>query len=135
MEDFSNNAVRDMAVQCAAQSSETQTVMNCACRAIAEDPGPAMWVAATKDELRDFVRDRLGPTFEDCRPVKERMAEPTLQGFAFDGMPFYCGWSGSKARLQSKPIRWLFCDEVRNYHDSDTSRLRRDWSWFSVGLE
>ncbi|MHB1306456.1 MAG: phage terminase large subunit family protein [Limisphaerales bacterium] len=115
MEDFANNTIRDIAVQCAAQSAKTQTVMNCACWAIAEDPGPAMWVTATKDELRDFLRDRLTPTFETCRPVKERMAEPTLAGFAFDGMPFYAGWSGSKARLQSKPIRWLFCDEVRNY--------------------
>lgn len=43
------------------------------------------------------------------------MGEPTLTGFAFDGMPFYAGRSGSRARLQSKPIRWLFCDEVRNY--------------------
>jgi len=115
MEDFANNAVRDIAVQCAAQSAKTQTVMNCACWAIAEDPGPAMWVTATKDELRDFLRDRLTPTFETCRPVKERMAEPTLTGFAFDGMPFYAGWSGSKARLQSKPIRYVFADEVRNY--------------------
>ena len=57
----------------------------------------------------------LTPTFETCRPVKERMAEPTLTGFAFDGMPFYAGWSGSKARLQSKPIRYVFADEVRNY--------------------
>ena len=47
-----------------------------------------MWVTATKDELRDFLRDRLTPTFETCRPVKERMAEPTLTGFAFDGMPY-----------------------------------------------
>jgi hypothetical protein len=108
MDDFANNTVRDIAVQCAAQSAKTQTVMNCACWAIAEDPGPAMWVTATKDELRDFLRDRLTPTFEDCPPVKARMAEPTLTGFAFDGMPFYAGWSGSKARLQSKPIRWLF---------------------------
>ena len=73
MEDFANNAVRDIAVQCAAQSAKTQTVMNCACWAIAEDPGPAMWVTATKDELRDFLRDRLTPTFETCRPVKERI--------------------------------------------------------------
>lgn len=112
MEDFANNAIRDIAVQCAAQSAKTQTVMNCDCWAIAEDPGPAMWLTATKDEMRDFVRDRLTPTFEACRPVKGRMGEPTLVGFAFDGMPFYCGWSGSKARLQSKPLRWLFCDEV-----------------------
>ena len=42
MEDFANNGVRDIAVQCAAQSAKTQTAMNCACWAIAEDPDPAM---------------------------------------------------------------------------------------------
>ncbi len=115
MEDFANNSVRDITVQCAAQSSKTQTVMCCACWAIAEDPGPAMWVTATKDELRDFIKDRLTPTFQACRPVKARMGEPTLTGFDFAGMPFYAAWAGSKARLQSKPLRWLFCDEVRNY--------------------
>ena len=55
MEDFANNGVRDIAVQCAAQSAKAQTVMNCACWAIAEDPGAAMWITATKDELRDFL--------------------------------------------------------------------------------
>ena len=42
------------------------------------------------------------------------MSETTLTGFAFDGMPFYPGWAGSKAGLQSEPIRWLFCDELRS---------------------
>lgn len=106
MEDFANNSVRDIAVQCAAQSAKTQTVMNCACWAIAEGPGPAMWVTATKDELRDFIRDRLTPTFETCRPVRERLAEVTLAGFAFDEMPFYAGRAGSRARLHSQSIRW-----------------------------
>jgi phage terminase large subunit GpA-like protein len=74
-----------------------------------------MWVTATKDELRDFLRDRLAPTFEPAGRSEAAWGEPTLAGFTFEGMPFYAGWSGSKARLQSKPIRWPFCDEVRNY--------------------
>ncbi len=115
MEDFANNGIRDMTVQCAAQSSKTQTVVCCACWAISEDPGPAMWVTATKDELKDFIKDRLLPTFHACRPVKAKLGEATLTGFDFAGMPFYAAWAGSKARLQSKPLRWLFCDEVRNY--------------------
>ena len=63
MEDVADNSIRDIAVQCAAQSAKTPTVMNCVCWAIAEDPGPAMWVTATKDELRDFLRDRLAISF------------------------------------------------------------------------
>ena len=80
MEDFANNGVRDITVQCAAQSSKTQTVMCCACWAIAEDPGPAMWVMATKDELKDFLKDRLTPTFAACRPVNARLVHTAGSG-------------------------------------------------------
>jgi phage terminase large subunit GpA-like protein len=88
MDDFANNAIRDIAVQCTAQNAKTQTVMNCTCWAIADDPASAMWVTATKDELRDFLRDRLTPTVEECPSVKARMAETTLTSFTFGGMPF-----------------------------------------------
>lgn len=30
MDDFANNAIRDIAVQCAAKSAKTTTLMNCA---------------------------------------------------------------------------------------------------------
>ena len=56
MEDFANNSIRDLAVQCAPQSAKTKTMMNCACWAIAEDPGPAVWGTATKDEVGHFTR-------------------------------------------------------------------------------
>ncbi len=52
MEDFSNNAVRDIMVQRAAQSAKTQTVMNCSCWVIAEDPGCAVWGTATRSRDR-----------------------------------------------------------------------------------
>jgi phage terminase large subunit GpA-like protein len=36
-------------------------------------------------------------------------------GFLFVAMPLYFSGAGSQSKLQSKPIRWLFLDEVRNY--------------------
>ncbi|MBL9135301.1 MAG: phage terminase large subunit family protein [Verrucomicrobiales bacterium] len=65
MDDFDNDAIRDIVVQCAAKSAKTPTVVNSASWAIAEKPGPAMWVTAARDELRNFRRDRRTPTFED----------------------------------------------------------------------
>lgn len=115
MEDFANNDVRDLVVQCAAQTAKTVLGMNCALWAISEDGGSAMWVTATRDEQADFYRDRFGPQVSRCRPVREKLIEEKKTGFKFSSGPFYAAWSGSKARLQSKPIRWLFCDEVRNY--------------------
>ncbi len=62
MEVFADNRVSDIATQCSAQSSKTQTVMNLVCWAISEDRGPAMWVMAAKDDVKDLVRDRFSPT-------------------------------------------------------------------------
>jgi len=44
MEAFGDNRVSEIAVQCSAQSSKTQTILGCACWTVGEDPGPAMWV-------------------------------------------------------------------------------------------
>ena len=46
---------------------------------------------------------------------------------------FYAGRSVSKARLQSKPIRWLVCDEVRHHPPGRLAmvlkRTRSFWNW------
>jgi phage terminase large subunit GpA-like protein len=107
--------VRRVAVKCSAQSAKTQTMMNLGCWAIGEEPGPAMWVMAAKDESRDFMRDRILPTFRKCKPVWAKLAALEGMTFVFDSMPFYFTGAHSKSKLQSKPIRWLFLDEVRNY--------------------
>lgn len=115
MEVFADNRVSDIAVQCSAQSSKTQTVMNLVCWAVSEDPGPAMWVMAARDDVKDFVRDRFSPTVNACEPVaRQIIAEERLE-FVFSSCPLYFVGAGSQSKLQSKPIRWLFMDEVRNY--------------------
>jgi phage terminase large subunit GpA-like protein len=107
--------VRFIAVRCSAQSAKTQTIMNLTCWAISEDPAPALWVMAAKDEVKDFLRDRVLPTWKQCKPVNGQLLN--LEGLTavFASMPFYFTGAGSKSKLQSKPIRWLFLDEVRNY--------------------
>lgn len=106
---------RRCVVRCSAQSSKTQTVLNLCCWAISQDPGPAMWVMAAKDEAKDFLRDRVMPTFDNCKPVKVQLMSQDGLTLRFASMPFYFTGAGSKSKLQSKPIKWLFLDEVRNY--------------------
>jgi len=115
MERAARPEIRRVVIKCSAQSAKTQTVMGLCCWAIDQEPGPAMWVMAAKDEARDFMRDRLTPTFRACRPVWQQLS--TIEGstFVFASMPFYLTGAHSKSKLQSKPIRWLFLDEVRNY--------------------
>src|SRR5687767_6887019 len=68
MEKFPDNAIKNMAVMTSAQSSKTLTIMILLLWSAANDPGPAMWVQAAKDEADVFVRTRLLPMFEDCEP-------------------------------------------------------------------
>src|SRR5436190_23730638 len=108
MDAFADNRISDIAVMCSAQSSKTQTILNCACWAIGEDPGPAMWVTANIDQMKEDIRDRISPTFRNCKPVGEKIISEGKLDFEFAGMPFYFRGAGSKAKLQSKPIRGLF---------------------------
>ncbi len=107
--------VRRVVVRCSAQSAKTQMVLCEASWIICEEPGPGLWLMAARDEARDFMRDRFLPTIRECRPAKEQLADVQGMTVLFHGMPFYFSGAGSKSKLQSKPIRYLFLDECRNY--------------------
>ena len=119
MEVFADNRVSEISVMCSAQSSKTQTIMILLAWAIAEDAGPAMWVMAANDEAKTFCRTRLMPTLEECPAIKPLMPSDRggIRGTEIDfaSMPLIVNGANSKSKLQSKPIRWLFLDEVRNY--------------------
>lgn len=104
-----------IAVKCSAQSSKTQTILNLLCWAISEDPGPSMYVFANKDDSQDFVRDRFEPTIKNCKPVVSLLLRETKLNFTFRTMPLYFVGAGSLAKLQGKPMKRLFLDEVRNW--------------------
>jgi len=114
-----DNRVSQIVVKCSAQSSKTQTSMIIAAWAIAEDPGPMMWVMAARDEAITFARTRFMPTLENCRPVRDLMPhgrhDKTTLEINFATMPLILAGANSKSKMQSKPVRWLLLDECRNY--------------------
>jgi len=136
MEDFSDNRVSDIRIMCSAQSSKTQTVILCLLWCASEDPGPAMWVMAAQDEAEDFVADRLKPSIEGCKPTFKILANERTpikkSKVTFQTMVLYITGAGSPSKLQSKPIRWLLLDEVRNYPPGALStvlkRTRSFWN-------
>ena len=142
MEVFPDNKVRDIAVMCSAQSSKTLTIMILLMWAADNDPGPAMWVQAAKDEANDFVNDRLLPMFEKCAPVARRLLNRQrgdkarhsvkMGSIGLTTMTVYVNGSNSPSKLKSKPIRWLFLDEVTEYPpgalDGVSKRVRSFWN-------
>ncbi len=132
MEVFADNSVGDISVMCAAQAAKTQTLMCLICWAIGEDPGPALWVMASRDDVKEFVRDRLLPTIQECTVIDRHRISTERFSIVFASMPLYFIGSGSRSKLQSKPIRWLILDEVRNYPpgalDLVLKRTRARWN-------
>lgn len=74
------------------------------------------------------------------------MSEPSLVGYAFGGMPLYAGWSGSKFRPQSKPLRWMvtgddyFQERKEDYDFGDpwpmeTHRFLPLFQWPNPGIK
>lgn len=136
MEVFADNRVESISVMCSSQSAKTQTIICLLAWAISEDPGPCMWVMAAQDEAKTFAKTRLMPTLEDCAPVAElfpqdRWAKNTLE-INFTTMPLIINGANSQSKLQSKPVRWLFLDEVRNYppgaYELVLERTRSFWN-------
>lgn len=121
MEAFSNPKIKRITVVTCAQGAKTQTIIGIACWAISEDPGPMLWVTASRDDVSTFVKNRIDPTFFRCKPVKRLLREvgdgSTKGNYSFDGCTFELVGAGSPSKLQSRPIRYLFLDECRNYDD------------------
>jgi len=69
--------------------------------------------------LKDGVEDRFLPSAKLCKPVWEIIGKGrgaiTKDKVQFLTMTIYFAGAGSPSKLQSKPIRWLLLDEVRNY--------------------
>jgi phage terminase large subunit GpA-like protein len=134
MEVFADSGVNELAIMCSAQSSKTQTIMNCMLWAVAQDPGPIQWVMAAADEAKVFARTRLIPMVKNCDAVAELLGgqEPGLTEINFPGAAFLLTGANSKSKLQSNPKRYLFLDEVRNYppgaYEMVRKRVRAFWN-------
>lgn len=136
MEDFADNRIRELTIMCSAQSAKTQLLITCLCWAIAEDPGPALWVMANAGDAEEFHRTRLKPQILSAKPIRRlqlpgRSADKA-EFMQFTTMNLAIRGAHSPAKLQSIPVRWLILDEVKNYPPDALSlvrkRVRAQWN-------
>lgn len=119
MEAFADEGINEISAMCSAQSAKTLTILCLLAWAIAEDPGPILWVTSSIREARKLARTRLLPLLERCGPVaakfpRNRHDRNTLEIF-FPGAPLVITGAESTSSLQSTPFRYIFLDEVRNW--------------------
>ena len=119
MDSFCDPDVEEIVLCAAAQVGKTEAIFNMLGYAIHQDPGPALVVYPTQDIAEGVSRNRIQPMIDASPALRERKSpsafEFQLLEMKFDTMTLYLGWSNSPAVLSSRPIRYLFLDEVDKY--------------------
>jgi phage terminase large subunit GpA-like protein len=122
MDAYTDPAIDTVVVMASSQSAKTEAGLNCLGRAIHLDPGPALWIAPTLEMAKATAKDRLSPMVRLCPELASRVATPrakhgasTILHRTFPGGQITLGGANSPAGLASRPIRYLYLDEVDRY--------------------
>ncbi len=112
------------------QGGKTDVLHNCIGMVADEAPGPALLVMQDQSTGADTISDRLIPMFRDTPTLRKlRTKNPDDLGRQRirlrNGMTIYLAWSNSEGRLASKPIRYLFRDEIDLW---PASAMKKSWA-------
>jgi phage terminase large subunit GpA-like protein len=118
--DLLNDPHVDTVVICAgSQIGKTEALYNMLGYVIDQDPAPAMIVMPTLDLARSVSATRIRPMIEACDTLAAKIPvnrdEFALQEMQFPGMVLTLSGANSPASLASRPVRYLFLDEVDKF--------------------
>lgn len=105
-----------------AQVGKTELLNNACGFVIDQDPGPVLVVQPTTDLGKAWSKDRLAPMLRDSPALRGKVAEPrsrdsenTVQHKKFAGGHITIVGANAPSGLASRPIRFVFLDEVDRY--------------------
>ena len=115
----------EVVLMMASQMSKTQMALCLLAHIVAEDPGPCLIVEPTLTMAEALSKDRIGPMFRDMPVLQGIVADPksrdagsTIFHRRFRGGHVTVVGSNSPAGLASRPIRYLFLDELDRFENS-----------------
>lgn len=117
----------------ATQIGGTSALINMLCYIIAESPAPTMIVYPSDDLAKDISNDSLKPVFRMIPEIKKIFMENSSKELRlkFKTMVLYLRGAGSPAKLASKPIKYLFFDEI----DKMGGASKKEASPYNLALE
>lgn len=113
-----NNYQTEKIVFCkCTQLGGTEALNNMICFSVAQDPAPMMIVYPTSELADSVVEQRIKPMLKASKETKKHFKErnSTKKELQFDNMYISIVGSNSPSELASRPIRYLFLDEVDKY--------------------
>lgn len=117
MDTFTDYEIEETVFVKPTQVGGTETLNNCFAYAIAQDPGPAMFVYPTDILGASISKNRLEPMIMSSPELDKHYDARNSTDFElqFDNMYATISGANSPSSLASKPIRYLFLDEVDKY--------------------
>ena len=119
MDEFNNPETRTIIFCKPTQVGGTEALQNMVGYIVMQDPSPTMIVYPTKELAKSISENRLKPMLLATPEIAKKFDENSeLMELQFDGMYLTLAGSNSPAGLASKPMRYLFLDEVDKYPEA-----------------
>lgn len=117
----------------ASQIGGTEALVNMICYIISQCPAPAMIVYPNDDLAKDISNDKLKPAFRLIPEIRKLFLENSSKELRlkFETMTLYLRGAGSPSKLASKPIKYLFFDEI----DKMGGASKKEASPYNLALE
>lgn len=121
---FRDPSIERIALCFGAQTAKTTAELVCLTYTLDQDPGPALWVMPSIELARDFSDQRLKPLVSDSAVLAAEMPADD-DDFKKLAMQFRRAnlnlvGANSPGNLSSRPIRYLFADEIDKYPAEST---------------
>lgn len=135
MEAFTDPDVEEIVLMWSTQTGKTELLMNCIGFAIDQDPGPIMFVGPREPDAEMINTKRVQPMIRLSpalrRHLRGRSDDVQKQEIVLDHSILYFVGANSPPALASKPVRYLFPDEVDKYpqfsgREADPIKLARE---------
>ena len=122
---FGDRKVRQITFVKSAQVGGTTLLANLIQYAIAEDPGPILYVTSTADNAKSWSERELMPRIRSCAALRGFLPDdPDLlkkTEMAFTSCTLALRGSNSVNQLASRAIRYLFADETDKWPDASAT--------------
>ena len=133
MDAFNDINIRKIFFCKASQIGGTSAMVNMIMYIIMQSPAPTMIVYPNDDLAKDISNDNLKPAFRLVPEIKKVFKETKSKELElrFTHMPIYLRGAGSPSKLASKPIKYLFFDEI----DKMGGATKKEASPYNLALE
>ncbi|MGN0996542.1 MAG: phage terminase large subunit family protein [Candidatus Ventricola sp.] len=122
MDAFTQPGVQEIVIKASAQVGKSEIELNMMGRAIDADPGPILYIQPTDAVAEDYSKRRIAPMIEACQVLRgkvysarSRDASNTITMKSFPGGSLAIIGANSPSELASKPVRYIFMDEIDRF--------------------